>query len=215
MHTDEEPSPKKLVECRICHDEDDISSMENPCSCSGTLKYAHRRCVQRWCSEKGDTICEICLQYFKPGYVVPSLPACFGDIPMHFRGGWEIFGRGLPDAGFLGAVSVNHLSMDPDIEMFSGHCSRSLFWCHLVAITFLVILVLRQTLPIIFFLADKYSASLIELMLIKIIRVTIFVLMTVKAVTILQHLRRRHNTPQATWGDVDELPCQQHPIHMG
>jgi hypothetical protein len=26
------------------------------------FQYAHRTCVQRWCDEKGDTICEICLQ---------------------------------------------------------------------------------------------------------------------------------------------------------
>lgn len=26
------------------------------------LQYAHRKCIQRWCNEKGDTICEICLQ---------------------------------------------------------------------------------------------------------------------------------------------------------
>ena len=31
-------SPSKLVECRICHDEDGDSNMETPCSCSGTLK---------------------------------------------------------------------------------------------------------------------------------------------------------------------------------
>jgi RING-variant domain len=24
------------------------------------LQYAHRACVQRWCDEKGDVICEIC-----------------------------------------------------------------------------------------------------------------------------------------------------------
>lgn len=23
-------------------------------------QYAHRKCVQRWCNEKGDTTCEIC-----------------------------------------------------------------------------------------------------------------------------------------------------------
>lgn len=40
------------------------------CSCqihlfifvSWLLQYAHRRCVQRWCNEKGDTMCEICHQ---------------------------------------------------------------------------------------------------------------------------------------------------------
>mgnify|MGYP004716056179 CR=1 FL=1 len=33
-------SPKKLVECRICHDEDEESCMEVPCSCSGSLKVS-------------------------------------------------------------------------------------------------------------------------------------------------------------------------------
>lgn len=26
------------------------------------LQYAHRSCVQRWCNEKGNTMCEICQQ---------------------------------------------------------------------------------------------------------------------------------------------------------
>lgn len=26
------------------------------------VQYAHRKCVQHWCNEKGDTICEICHQ---------------------------------------------------------------------------------------------------------------------------------------------------------
>lgn len=29
---------KKLVECRICHDEDEESNMEIPCACCGSLK---------------------------------------------------------------------------------------------------------------------------------------------------------------------------------
>ena len=31
-------SPRKLVECRICQDEDFDSNMETPCSCCGSLK---------------------------------------------------------------------------------------------------------------------------------------------------------------------------------
>lgn len=31
-------SPRKVVECRICQDEGFDSSMEAPCSCSGSLK---------------------------------------------------------------------------------------------------------------------------------------------------------------------------------
>lgn len=30
--------PRKLVECRICHDEEEDSKMETPCSCCGSLK---------------------------------------------------------------------------------------------------------------------------------------------------------------------------------
>jgi hypothetical protein len=29
------------------------------------VQYAHRNCIQRWCDEKGDTVCEICLQVKK------------------------------------------------------------------------------------------------------------------------------------------------------
>ncbi|KAL0437746.1 UNVERIFIED_CONTAM: putative E3 ubiquitin ligase SUD1 [Sesamum radiatum] len=59
--------------CRICHEEEVEScrSLEAPCACSGTLKFAHRDCIQRWCSEKGNTTCEICLQKFRPGYTSP------------------------------------------------------------------------------------------------------------------------------------------------
>ncbi|XP_047312385.1 uncharacterized protein LOC124915668 [Impatiens glandulifera] len=56
--------------CRICHEAEFESSktFESPCACSGTIQYAHRDCIQRWCDEKGNTLCEICLQKFEPGY---------------------------------------------------------------------------------------------------------------------------------------------------
>lgn len=81
------------AECRICQDECAIKNLESPCACNGSLKvaflftvscgnysfpgklrkltqvlcfdqYAHRKCVQRWCNEKGNTICEICHQVY-------------------------------------------------------------------------------------------------------------------------------------------------------
>ncbi|KAJ0490851.1 putative E3 ubiquitin-protein ligase MARCH [Helianthus annuus] len=33
--------------------------------------YAHRKCVQHWCNEKGDITCEICHQPYQPGYIAP------------------------------------------------------------------------------------------------------------------------------------------------
>ncbi|KAJ4821620.1 RING/FYVE/PHD zinc finger superfamily protein [Rhynchospora pubera] len=57
------------VQCRICHDEDLVCEMDAPCSCIGSLKYVHPRCVLRWCQEKGNTNCEICLKQFR-GYII-------------------------------------------------------------------------------------------------------------------------------------------------
>ncbi|KAK7400859.1 hypothetical protein VNO78_12167 [Psophocarpus tetragonolobus] len=62
-----------VVECRICQEEDQVQTMEAPCSCNGTLKFAHRKCIQRWCNKKGNTICEICNQAFSPNYSLPPV----------------------------------------------------------------------------------------------------------------------------------------------
>ncbi|CAN1796327.1 Probable E3 ubiquitin ligase SUD1 [Linum perenne] len=78
-------TPRKMVECRICQDEDVDLNMEAPCSCCGSLKYAHRRCVQKWCNEKGNTTCEICHQQFKPGYTAPPPLFHLGRIPINLR----------------------------------------------------------------------------------------------------------------------------------
>ncbi|GFQ01570.1 probable E3 ubiquitin ligase sud1 [Phtheirospermum japonicum] len=66
-------SYSEIAICRICHEEEfeSCKSLETPCACSGTVKFAHRDCVQRWCNEKGNTVCEICLQKFEPGYISP------------------------------------------------------------------------------------------------------------------------------------------------
>ncbi|XP_047963804.1 uncharacterized protein LOC125208264 [Salvia hispanica] len=60
--------------CRICHEKEveSCNTLESPCDCSGTLKFAHRYCIQRWCDEKGNTTCEICLQKYKHGYSAPA-----------------------------------------------------------------------------------------------------------------------------------------------
>ncbi|KAJ8452332.1 hypothetical protein Cgig2_006137 [Carnegiea gigantea] len=68
---DEEQPLIQALECRICQEEDTIKNLEVPCACSGSLKYAHRKCVQKWCNEKGDITCEICHQTYQPGYTAP------------------------------------------------------------------------------------------------------------------------------------------------
>ncbi|GAA0153730.1 ubiquitin-protein ligase [Lithospermum erythrorhizon] len=73
--------------CRICHEEEleSSSSLEAPCACSGTVKYAHRDCIQRWCNEKGNTVCELCLQNFEPDYTAPTKKKALLDTTVTIR----------------------------------------------------------------------------------------------------------------------------------
>ncbi|KAK2655025.1 hypothetical protein Ddye_008077 [Dipteronia dyeriana] len=62
VFSDEEDVFGLKNECRICHALEFIEHMEAPCNCRGTIKFAHRNCVQSWCNAKATTTCEICNQ---------------------------------------------------------------------------------------------------------------------------------------------------------
>lgn len=132
----------KLVECRICQDEDLDSNMETPCSCTGSLKYVHRKCVQRWCNEKGDILCEICHQQFKPGYTAPPPLLELGRVRINFRRHWEINNRDLSEAHVAGLVPEQNIDSYHD-----DSTSRSLLFCLLAAVIFVSLWILRDTLP--------------------------------------------------------------------
>jgi len=55
--------------CRICLSEDEENNMIAPCMCSGTNKFVHRECLERWCeiSTRSDarTICPNCRQPYE------------------------------------------------------------------------------------------------------------------------------------------------------
>lgn len=38
---------KEPALCRICFEEDAVSSLEQPCGCAGTQRFAHHACIQR------------------------------------------------------------------------------------------------------------------------------------------------------------------------
>ncbi|XWS36900.1 hypothetical protein CRYUN_Cryun20dG0125100 [Craigia yunnanensis] len=184
-------SPSKLVECRICHDEDEDLNMEIPCSCRGSLKYAHRKCVQRWCNIKGDTICEICHQQFKPGYTAPPPLFHYGGVPMNFRGNREISRRDLPTPRFITMVTTDRDFAESDFDDYSAPSSRSLICCRVIAIIFMVLLVLRHTLPIIISGAGDYSLTVFTLLMLRTIGILLPICIMVKAFTAIQ--RRRHH----------------------
>ncbi|XXG65542.1 hypothetical protein AAC387_Pa05g3216 [Persea americana] len=182
--------PRKLVECRICHDEDEDSNMETPCSCCGSLKYAHRKCVQRWCNEKGDIICEICRQQFKPGYTAPPQLLHYGGVPMNFRGNWEITRRDLHNSRFIAMVATDR---DFDYDDYSSSSETSTNCCRAVALIFMVLLILRHTLPIIISGAEENSFALFLLLLLHTVGILLPVYIMARALIATQ--RRRQQQP--------------------
>ncbi|KAL3618977.1 hypothetical protein CASFOL_037205 [Castilleja foliolosa] len=198
-------SLKKTEQCRICHDEDEESNMEAPCFCRGSLKYAHCKCVQRWCDEKGDIVCEICQQPFKSGYAAAPPLFHYSGTPMNFRGNWEISRR---DLDFFNTQPDRNL-LYPNFDDNSDHTSRNLIFCRLVAMIFIILLVMRHTLPIIVYGAGEYSVSLVMLVVLRTIGVLLPIYIMVKALTAVQHRRNRQDfpvIPLATSNEENGLP---------
>ncbi|GFS41393.1 RING/FYVE/PHD zinc finger superfamily protein [Actinidia rufa] len=109
-------SKNVVRECRICQEEDEEHQMEAPCACNGTLKFAHRKCIQRWCNKKGDITCEICNQVYLPNYTLPPARSKPEVMAIDIRCGCERDGDGDIGSMFL-CVPVLFVSTELDIRM--------------------------------------------------------------------------------------------------
>lgn len=137
---------KEIVECRVCQEEDDVLSMEAPCACNGTLKFAHRRCIQRWCNKKGDITCEICDQVFSPNYSLP--PARSTDVMTIDIRQWGSH-LDLHDSHLLAIAAAEHRLLQAQYEDYTDANSSGIAClCSIAVITLLIVLVIRQTLMI-------------------------------------------------------------------
>jgi len=207
----------KFVECKICQDEDEDSNMEIPCSCRGSLMYAHRKCVQRWCNVKGDTICEICHQKFEPDYTAPPRLLHYSGAPMNFRGNWAI-SRSDMQNHFLSTATINGDFLEQDIDDYPS--SRSIIFCRIVATIFMVLLVLRHTLPFVLYGGPgEYSISLFMMVTLRILGILLPIYIMVKAMTIVQRRRnRQYYAPiyphPSTLVEEHELPRHQPQSHL-
>ncbi|CAA6654393.1 unnamed protein product [Spirodela intermedia] len=145
-------SSPPLCLCRICHEEEEESTagMEAPCACSGTLKFAHRGCIQRWCDEKGSTVCEICLQKFEPGYSVP-LRRRWGSLEVPRQNYAPPYEREAATEG--GGEVAEYAECSPASE-------RGASACRYVAVTLTVILLARHLVSVIMEEPDHYAFTL-------------------------------------------------------
>jgi hypothetical protein len=53
-------------ECRICLAADFQDDIVTPCSCSGSVQYAHLECLKAWVAERCSLQCELCGKQYRP-----------------------------------------------------------------------------------------------------------------------------------------------------
>ncbi|KAJ0436276.1 putative E3 ubiquitin-protein ligase MARCH [Helianthus annuus] len=128
---DEEQAPllAATAECRICQEEDSVDTLETPCACNGSLKYAHRKCVQHWCNEKGDITCEICHQPYQPGYIAPPPDLVWKRLLS--ISGWQISGTpmDLNDPRLLAIAEAERHFLEAEYEDYSASNASGAAFC--------------------------------------------------------------------------------------
>ncbi|XP_015883472.3 uncharacterized protein LOC107419243 [Ziziphus jujuba] len=147
---EEEEPLIQMAECRICQEEDSIKSLEVPCACSGSLKFAHRKCVQRWCNEKGDATCEICNKPYQPGYTAPAPPPHSEDTTIDISEGWTISGAPLDlnDPRLLAMAAAERHILEAEYDEYADTNASGAAFCRSAALILMALLLLRHALSL-------------------------------------------------------------------
>ncbi|KAJ4955053.1 hypothetical protein NE237_011836 [Protea cynaroides] len=137
----------EMIECRICQEEDEEHEMEAPCGCNGTLKFAHRKCIQRWCNKKGDITCEICNQVFAPNYSLPPARTNPDGMAIDIRQAWgpQI---DLHDPHFLALAAMEHQLLRSQYEEYAVANSSGISCFRSVVIIMALVLLFRHALMV-------------------------------------------------------------------
>ncbi|KAM3324173.1 hypothetical protein P3S67_005324 [Capsicum chacoense] len=181
------------AECRICQDEDSLNNLESPCACSGSLKYAHRKCVQHWCNEKGDITCEICHQPYQPGYTAPSR-ARQEETIIDIGGGWQIAGTPLDlhDPRLLAIREAERQLLETEYDDYNATNASGVAFCRSAALILMAFLLLRHALPVTDADGDDEDPSaFFSLFLLRLIGFLLPCYIMVWAISILQQRRQR------------------------
>lgn len=182
-----------MGECRICQDEDTLNNLEIPCACSGSLKYAHRKCVQHWCNEKGDITCEICHQPYQPGYTAPPRPPS-DETSIDVGGVWQISGAPIDmnDPRLLAIAEAERQLFDADYDDYSGANSSGTAFCRSAALILMALLLLRHALSITDDGDGEDDAStFFSLFLLRVVGFLLPCYIMIWAISILQRRRQR------------------------
>ncbi|XP_062116524.1 uncharacterized protein LOC133830554 [Humulus lupulus] len=197
-HEEDEEEPLiQTAECRICQEEDTLTNLEVPCACSGSLKFAHRKCVQRWCNEKGDNTCEICIQPYQPGYTVPTPPS--EDRVIDMSEGWTISGAHLDlhDRRLLAVAAAERHFLEDEYDEDPDNNSGGAALCRSTALILIALLILRHALGLPVSDAEHGASTFFTVLFLRACSFLFPCYMVAWAITILQRRRQRREAELA------------------
>lgn len=182
----------QAAECRICQEEDSFNNLETPCGCSGSLKYAHRKCVQHWCDEKGDIICEICHQPYQPGYSALPRP-CSDETAIEIGGGWTISGTpiDLHDPRLLAIAEAERQFLEAEYDEYADSNASGAAFCRSAALILMALLLLRHALAVPGADEDDDVSTFFSLFLLRVVGFLLPCYIMAWAISILQRRRQR------------------------
>ncbi|XP_076885311.1 uncharacterized protein LOC143534789 [Bidens hawaiensis] len=195
---DDEEEPLLLLttaECRICQEEDSVDALETPCACNGSLKYAHRKCVQHWCNEKGDITCEICHQSYQPGYIAPPPRPRLEETTIDIGGGWQISGTpmDLNDPRLLAIAEAERQFLEAEYEDYNALNASGAAFCRSAVLILMALLLLRHaiTVPESEGDGDEDASTFLTLFLLRVAGFLLPCYIMAWAISILQRRRQR------------------------
>ncbi|ONK65259.1 uncharacterized protein A4U43_C07F35300 [Asparagus officinalis] len=190
--SEEEEALIQTPECRICQEEDEIENFETPCNCSGSLKYAHRACVQRWCDEKGDTTCEICHVRYEPGYTAPHRVHAEETV-IEISEGWAITGAPLDlhDPRLIAVAAAQSHYLDSEYEDYEDTNARGAAFCRSAAMILMALLLLRHAFNFTGDDGDEDASTVLSLFLLRTAGFLLPCYIVAWAVSIVQRRRQR------------------------
>ncbi|KVI12448.1 Protein of unknown function DUF3675 [Cynara cardunculus var. scolymus] len=126
-----------------------------------------RDCVQRWCDEKGNTICEICLQKFEPGYSLSPLKKAsqhIDDTRLTIRESSEVprTDENLETVNIAIAGDEEESLVEQD---YAAECSSAAdtaaSMCRTLALIFTVLLLVRHSIGVLMGETGDYPFTLL------------------------------------------------------
>ncbi|QCD98280.1 uncharacterized protein LOC114172685 [Vigna unguiculata] len=188
--------------CRICHEEEfeSIETLEAPCACSGTVKFAHRDCIQRWCNEKGNTTCEICLQQYEPGYSAPPKKSKINDEAMSIREEEE-------ESNERTEITVEGVAVESDYSECSSGGDRNASCCRSLAIAFTIVLLVRHFFAVLSNGTQDYPFTLFTVIILKASGIIIPMYIVIKIIGAIQNSSKQYQDSD----DEDEI---QHNVNL-